>query len=212
MRDILRVLGQFQIIDRHRTSIHLIEISPFLSELQAECLCSQYSKDINDDDSNNKRNPSTNYYQKGETINGKIPIYWHRLLEDVPTGFALMIAHEFFDALPIHKFEKANNNLSNSKEHADHWKEILIDVKDPQRSSEEIEFRYILSREQTPTSSIFQSVPEDSRKSLEYSFEMERIIDLMSNRLQLDGGISLIIDYGHVGEKTDTFRVNTLII
>lgn len=33
------------------------------------------------------------------------PIYWYRSITDLPQGFHFYIAHEFFDALPIHKFQ-----------------------------------------------------------------------------------------------------------
>lgn len=35
-----------------------------------------------------------------------IPVTWYRTLDQLPSesGFTAFIAHEFFDALPIHKF------------------------------------------------------------------------------------------------------------
>lgn len=37
----------------------------------------------------------------------KVPgVSWHNRLTDVPTGPSILIANEFFDALPIHQFEK----------------------------------------------------------------------------------------------------------
>lgn len=48
-------------------------------------------------------------------------MYWYRRLEDVPEGFILLVAHEFFDALPIHKFHKTYAG----------YKEVLIDIDTP---------------------------------------------------------------------------------
>lgn len=40
------------------------------------------------------------------SINGS-SVTWHRSLEDVPSDIpAIYIAHEFFDALPVHQFER----------------------------------------------------------------------------------------------------------
>ena len=40
---------------------------------------------------------------------GDVPTSWHTRLEDVPEpapdGYTMIIAHEFFDALPINQFE-----------------------------------------------------------------------------------------------------------
>ena len=32
-------------------------------------------------------------------------MYWYKHLEEVPREFSFFIAHEFFDALPIYKFQ-----------------------------------------------------------------------------------------------------------
>lgn len=49
---------------------------------------------------------NTNYYfmLQGETTSG-IKVYWYYDLKKVPKNFSWYIAHEFFDVLPIHKFE-----------------------------------------------------------------------------------------------------------
>lgn len=44
---------------------------------------------------------------------------WHRSLEEVPQDApAIFIAHEFFDALPVHQFQKTERG----------WCERLVDV------------------------------------------------------------------------------------
>lgn len=68
------------------------------------------------------------------------------------------------------------------------------------------EFRYVMSKAQTPVSRLFKPVPQETRACLEYSLEAERHVDLLAKRLEQYGGLGLIMDYGHFGDKTDTFR------
>lgn len=72
-----------------------MEVSPHLCDLQSKNLCLT-SQAI--------QSESTLCYRKGVTALG-IPISWYNRIEDVPREFSLVVAHEFFDALPIHKFQ-----------------------------------------------------------------------------------------------------------
>jgi len=48
-----------------------------------------------------------NYYQRGILSEkyGSKKVFWYRSIDDVPRNtFSLIVAQEFFDALPIHKF------------------------------------------------------------------------------------------------------------
>ncbi|XP_055851986.1 protein arginine methyltransferase NDUFAF7 homolog, mitochondrial [Episyrphus balteatus] len=176
--DVLKTLTHFNLGGQF--SLHLVEVSPYLSKMQASRLC--FKQELVDD------GPC---YMKGETLMGT-KVFWYKRFEDVPRGFSIVLAHEFFDALPVHKFQKENGK----------WKEILIDVD----TSKENGFRYILSKSETPMSKIFQPAEDDKRDCLEYSVETDTLIESMAERIKTDGGISLIMDYGHFGEKTDTFR------
>lgn len=183
IHDILRVFAKLNVSP---FSIHLVELSPFLSKLQAQKLC--YSS--------TEVAPQTQmpYYRIGETLTGA-KVFWYRRIEDVPQGFSIVLAHEFFDALPIHKLQKDG----------DTWKEILIDL-DP--ASKE-QFRYVLSRNETPISKLFSSrCPEETRRHVEISPESDLIAGQIAERLEAHGGFGLIMDYGHMGEKEDTFRVS----
>ncbi len=61
---------------RRAADIHLVEISPRLTEIQRAALSAS-----------------------------GVAIHWHRRLEDVPAGPAIFIANEFFDAMPIRQFQ-----------------------------------------------------------------------------------------------------------
>lgn len=165
-------------------------MSPYLSELQAKRLCCRSTETKKED------LDSVPYYRKGESVSG-IEIFWYRQLEDVPKSFSIFLAHEFFDVLPVHKFQRTDKN----------WREILINVDKTKENS----FRFVSSNAVTPMLNLFLNRPWLNRDALsdhaEYSADMEQIIDTISNRIEEDGGFSLIMDYGHTGERDDTFRV-----
>ncbi|XP_031635747.1 protein arginine methyltransferase NDUFAF7 homolog, mitochondrial [Contarinia nasturtii] len=186
-QDILRVFAKFGLSNQF--SLHLVEISPYLSELQAKRLCCQSAETKKED------LDSVPYYRKGESVSG-IKIYWYRELEQVPKSFSIYLAHEFFDALPVHQFQRND----------DKWREILVDVDKTKENS----FQFVSSNVVTPMLSVFLSRPWIDKNSLprhvEYSADTERTVDIMAGRIEECGGIGLIIDYGHSGEKGDTFR------
>lgn len=76
-------------------SCHLVEISPEMSQLQASSLKVNLGKC---EDSNSQSD------RKGMTDNG-VPVHWYNHFKSIPPAFSVILAHEFFDALPIHKFK-----------------------------------------------------------------------------------------------------------
>ncbi|XP_073527545.1 protein arginine methyltransferase NDUFAF7, mitochondrial isoform X4 [Phyllobates terribilis] len=97
MDDILRVFSQFQhLLQSCDISIHLVEVSPKLSEIQAIRLMGN-NVEVEYDE-------NTLAYKKGVTKSG-LPISWYQDVRDVPAGYTFFLAHEFFDALPIHKLQ-----------------------------------------------------------------------------------------------------------
>jgi NADH dehydrogenase [ubiquinone] 1 alpha subcomplex assembly factor 7 len=183
IHDVLRVFHQFKM--NEALSIHLVELSPYLSKMQAQKLC--FSTTEFD------RHTNLPFYRMGETISG-IRVHWYHRIEDVPKEFSIILAHEFFDALPIHKLQREDKI----------WKEILID-NDPE---DENKFRFVSSRNETPFSKLYSSLrPDDTRNQAEISPDSELILKHIAQRLEEHGGFGLIMDYGHEGEKGDTFRV-----
>lgn len=100
MNDILRVFRGPLASSTPVKSVHLIETSPALREKQKTALSTYLESNIS-------RSPP-------------LDVQWHEQIEDVPEDSSvdtLVIANEFFDALPIHVFEKAS----------DGWHEVLVD-------------------------------------------------------------------------------------
>ena len=180
-QDILRVFSRFQL--SNDISLHLVEVSPYLSAAQAKRLCCKHAEVKNEP-----------FYQQGETISG-IRVFWYKRIEDVPKEFSLFLAHEFFDAMPIHKFQ-----LTDGK-----WREIMVDVDRPTEEG----FRFVASKADTPMQRVFLQSPLAGRSHshVEFSPETDMIVENLSRRIEEHGGFSLIMDYGHIGDKTDTFRV-----
>ncbi|TRY84470.1 hypothetical protein DNTS_035824, partial [Danionella cerebrum] len=179
--DVLRVFSQLNpVLGETNVSVHLVEVSPKLTEVQVERLTGNQAHICDD----------RPFYLSGTTLSG-FPIYWYRRLEDVPKGFSLYLAHEFFDALPIYKFERTEEG----------WREVLIDI-DP---DDHKKLRFVLSNGKT-IASVLLTEKDESRQHVEVSPEAGIIVQKLGRRIAADGGAALIGDYGHDGTKTDTFR------
>lgn len=66
-------------------------------------------------------------------------------------------------------------------------------------------FRYVISRNQTPAVKAYIKHSE-KRDHVEVTPESLITIKTVASKLESYGGLSLIADYGHGGEGTDTFR------
>ncbi|XP_035128694.1 protein arginine methyltransferase NDUFAF7, mitochondrial isoform X4 [Callithrix jacchus] len=180
--DILRVFSQLgSVLKNCDISVHLVEVSQKLSEVQALTLTEEKVP--------LERNAESPVYMKGVTKSG-IPVSWYRDLHDVPKGHSFYLAHEFFDVLPVHKFQKTPQG----------WREVFIDI-DPQVSDK---LRFVLAPCATPAEVFIQH--DETRDHIEVCPDAGVIIEELSRRIALTGGAALVADYGHDGTKTDTFR------
>lgn len=191
--DVLRVCAQFPGI-RDAVSMHLVEVSPALSEMQRRKLSGQCAVD--------SAGQSVAAYGSGDQIDATpcrsrhgVEVRWYKQLSDVPHGFAFYVAHEFFDALPVHKFQKRDGR----------WYEVLVDI--DESPDAEHHLRYVLAANATPASSLLLKVRQgDARDHIELCPDAELIVRDIAGRIDRDGGYALVADYGHFGDKTDTFR------
>lgn len=182
-KDVLRVIGQLrQVMGGASISVHLVEVSPVLSALQAQ--------ELTGSDSHMTAEGEEPAYRRGNTADG-VQVSWYRRLQDVPSGFSVTVAQEFFDALPIHKFQKTPRG----------WREVLVDI-DPQREGQ---LRFVLSPTATLASSTLIQRGEQ-REHVEVCAEGGVVLQHISRRISESGGAALIADYGHDGTKSDTFR------
>ncbi|XP_071450796.1 protein arginine methyltransferase NDUFAF7 homolog, mitochondrial [Hetaerina americana] len=182
--DIIKV---WCLLEGNDLTLRLVEISQSLIKKQAQRLCGESAVD-------NEISP-----EGLRTTRGDVPVHWYSVVDDVPVdSFTIFVAHEFLDALPIHKFQFTE----------DGWREVLVDIS--KDSGHEIpKFRFVLARNETPASKIFLKngvvgrqpgvVREVSPAALALGYQL-------ATRIEEDGGFVLIADYGHLGEKGDTLR------
>lgn len=138
MHDILRVFSKLRVAEAADLSVSLVEVSPHLSNVQEMKLC----RALLNDEAKGSVPSDANHYKEAPSVFGTT-VRWYRHLSDTPKSFTLYLAHEFFDALPVHKLVKKENE----------WREVLIDL-DTSRSG----LRYVLSRSRTPAC-LFPKVP-----------------------------------------------------
>ena len=112
---------------------------------------------------------------------------WHEDFDGVPDGPLLLIANEFFDALPVRQFQRSG----------DGWRERLVDV-----GSEGDGFRFVLSPHLPEVPLAADTVPPGVDGAPEGSvievcpvaIGLARAI---GERVAGRGGAALIVDYGH---------------
>jgi NADH dehydrogenase [ubiquinone] 1 alpha subcomplex assembly factor 7 len=127
-------------------------------------------------------NPILKAQQERTLEQRSVPIYWHAALDEVPKGPTIVIANEFFDALPVQQAVKS----------ADGWHERCITVDGAGK------FAFTLAP--TPLPHFETVLPQELRTAPERSiFEWRSELQAMSlgRRIMDSGGAALVIDYGH---------------
>jgi NADH dehydrogenase [ubiquinone] 1 alpha subcomplex assembly factor 7 len=104
---------------------------------------------------------------------------WHERLESVPQGPTLLVANEFFDALPVRQFERTNNG----------WVERMVGL-----STDGLTLRFALAPGVTPYAALLPDAAVGAQA--EISEPAQAIAALIGNRLRGHGGWALVIDYG----------------
>ena len=127
---------------------------------------------------------------------------WHDRLEEVPPGPSLVIANEFFDALPIRQVQRTVHG----------WAERLVDL-DPESPEDDPRFRFVLELGRSPGRNL---IPDSLRDSpvgsiVEVSPASQSVARLLGARLAEQGGAALVIDYGYadgpaVGDTLQALR------
>ena len=147
MQDVLRATKN--VIGLHRAlSVTLVEMSPVLRETQRQTLASS-----------------------------GVAIDWLDTISALPERPTLVLANEFFDALPVRHYQRMHQ----------HWHQRLIGL------NQENHLAFGLSAE--PEQALKLDAPEGT--VLELGLIGERIMADLSAHIAQFGGAGLIIDYGH---------------
>jgi NADH dehydrogenase [ubiquinone] 1 alpha subcomplex assembly factor 7 len=111
-------------------------------------------------------------------------ITWHNDVETIPSGPALIIANEFFDALPIEQYVMTKNGW--------HIRHITIDKKHDNLS-------FITVPLKKKETAIFPNQFSNAKigSIFERNAVSEGIMKYIAERIRNNGIASLIIDYGH---------------
>lgn len=121
--------------------------------------------------------------RQSETLNGAVPagrLAWHETLQAVPPGPTILLANEFFDALPIHQCVRTT----------DGWRERRIDT------AEDGRLRFIAAESVDPPD--VPGAASAEAGAIAESCPAARVItETLSGRLSQHGGAALIVDYGH---------------
>jgi len=122
--------------------------------------------------------PALRQRQQAALAASGFSVEWHDRLEDVPSGPTLLVANEFFDALPVRQFAATERG----------WCERLVGV-----DGENLIFG--LRPEPEPA----LGKPLRLGDILEWPAASVEIMAPLAGRLAQDGGAALILDYGYWG-------------
>jgi NADH dehydrogenase [ubiquinone] 1 alpha subcomplex assembly factor 7 len=165
--------------------IHLIELGPGLGTLILDALrASKAAPEFRTALAVHlvETSPALRQRQRETLADFDVPIFWHGSLSDIPAGPAIVLANEFFDALPIHQAIKQS----------DGWHERVVAF------DKEGDLAFGLAA--APLRSFDQALPHQVRRApvgAIYEWRPDRVVADMSRRVSQDGGAALVIDYGH---------------
>jgi SAM-dependent MidA family methyltransferase len=121
-----------------------------------------------------------------------VPVEWHRALDEVPEGPMIIVANEFFDALPVQQAVMC----------ADGWHERVIKIGDYDA------FQFSNARDPIPL--FDQMLPpqvQDAQIGDIFEWRADQVALEVGRRVVHSGGAALVIDYGHTESATgDTLQ------
>ena len=105
---------------------------------------------------------------------------WHERFETVPAGPVLVVANEFFDALPIRQFERVG----------DTWRERMVTLAPDAET-----LSFAVNGAACPDAAALGAAPAGA--IVERAPARDALAAALAARVATDGGAALIVDYGH---------------
>lgn len=127
--------------------------------------------------------PALQERQRQTLSNVDVPMLWHESLDEVPDGPVIVLANELFDALPVNQAIKQFNG----------WYERVVEI------DAEGKLAFGISNQVIPL--FDQLVPRRMRDApigAIYEWRADNLPLALGRRLAHQGGVGLVIDYGHV--------------
>jgi SAM-dependent MidA family methyltransferase len=154
MADMLRVIRRLAPRLYDIATVHLVETSDKLSKVQSETLSEHAGK-----------------------------VSWHQGFDEVPAGFLLLAANEFFDAVPIRQFIKTSSG----------FRERLVGL------GEDDELAFTVGFGGVDPALLPENHGNQPRGAIaEVAPTRAAIMQAISDRLFAGGGTALFVDYGHL--------------
>jgi SAM-dependent MidA family methyltransferase len=128
-------------------------------------------------------NPTLEAQQERALEHLSVPMFWHPALEDVPDGPAIVVANEFFDALPVNQAVKTERGWCQRQVGIDSDGNLAFVVApEPMPHFERLLPPQVRA---APVDSIFEWRADNAALDL-------------GRRIARQGGAALVIDYGHL--------------
>jgi SAM-dependent MidA family methyltransferase len=136
--------------------------------------------------------PALQKTQRRTLADVDVPMLWHSALDEVPEGPAIILANEFFDALPVHQAVKQEDGW--------HERMLLIDAAG----------NFSLGVAPGPMAHFENILPANIRAAPVgsiYEWRADSVALEIGRRSARFGGAALVIDYGHAeSEVGDTVQ------
>lgn len=167
--------------------VNLVELGPGRGTLMADALRATHMVEEFDDAARVwlvETSPTLRAIQKKTLVPSMMMPAWRDTFDEVGDGPLIVLGNEFFDALPIRQYVRAD----------DGWRERLVGLNDEGDGLE-----YVLSEDKAETSAI----PEDLRDAtppggiFEDQSASRAVMAAVAKRVVAHGGAALFIDYGH---------------